>query len=183
MSWAERSTGISPTITDSCSRPRWAGSPASTPISPDIGEQIEARLGPFPVEGDPGHQGPHRRRPGRSAGTPGARAGWSAKPEGALAAFELPVTVNPQPAPRLTVERAAERRGPLGLPFLFFLDAGHDRGSPLYHRHDGHYGLLTPQASLGHVPLPAGAWSRGRGFLLRWPGTGCLVRPHFLFRG
>ena len=31
--------------------------------------------GPFPVEGDPGHQGPHRRRPGRSAGTPGARAG------------------------------------------------------------------------------------------------------------
>jgi hypothetical protein len=73
---------------------------------------------------------------------------WSAKPEGALAAFELPVTVNPQPAPRLTVERAAERRGLLGLPFLFFLDAGHDRGSPLYHRHDGHYGLLTPQASL-----------------------------------
>ena len=47
MSWAERSTGISPTITNSCSRPRWAGSPASTPISPDIDEQIEARLAPF----------------------------------------------------------------------------------------------------------------------------------------
>ena len=47
MSWAERSTGISPTITNSCSRPCWAGSPASTPISPDIGEQIEARLAPF----------------------------------------------------------------------------------------------------------------------------------------
>ena len=58
------------------------------------------------------------------------------------------MTVNQQPAPRLTVEQAAERRGLLGLPFLFFLDAGHDRGSPLYHRHDGHYGLLTPQASL-----------------------------------
>jgi hypothetical protein len=27
--------------------PCWAGSPASTPISPDIGEQIEARLAPF----------------------------------------------------------------------------------------------------------------------------------------
>src|SRR6478609_5940373 len=51
------------------------GSTASTPISPDIGEHIEARLTPFPVDGDPGHQGPHRRRPGRSADTPGARAG------------------------------------------------------------------------------------------------------------
>ena len=47
MSWAERSTGISPTITNSCSRPRSAGSTASTPISPDIDEQIEARLAPF----------------------------------------------------------------------------------------------------------------------------------------
>ncbi len=47
MSWAERSTGISPTITNSCPRTRWAGPPASTPISPDIDEQIEARLAPF----------------------------------------------------------------------------------------------------------------------------------------
>jgi hypothetical protein len=47
MSWAERSTGISPTIPDSCLRPCWAGSTASTPISPDIDEQIEARLAPF----------------------------------------------------------------------------------------------------------------------------------------
>jgi Sigma 54 modulation/S30EA ribosomal protein C terminus len=143
---ADRSTGISPTITNSCARTRSAGSTASTPISPDIGEQIEARLAPFRWKAILDKKGPHRRTPGRSADTPGARAG--AVPEGALAAFELPVTVNPQPAPRLTVEQAAERRGLLGLPFLFFLDAGHDRGSPLYHRHDGHYGLLTPQASL-----------------------------------
>ena len=47
MGWAERSAGISPTITNSCSRTRWAGSPASTPISPDIDEQIEAHLAPF----------------------------------------------------------------------------------------------------------------------------------------
>jgi hypothetical protein len=47
MSWAERSTGIWPTIANSPSRTWWAGSPASTPISPDIGEQIEARLAPF----------------------------------------------------------------------------------------------------------------------------------------
>jgi hypothetical protein len=47
MSWAERSTGISPIITNSCSRTCSAGSTASTPISPHIGEQIEARLAPF----------------------------------------------------------------------------------------------------------------------------------------
>ena len=47
MSWAERPTGISPIITNSCSRTGWAGSSASTPISHDIGEQIEARLAPL----------------------------------------------------------------------------------------------------------------------------------------
>jgi hypothetical protein len=47
MSWAERSTGISPTITNSCPCTCSAGSTASTPISPDIDEQIEARLAPF----------------------------------------------------------------------------------------------------------------------------------------
>ena len=47
MRWAERSTGISPTITKFLFAPSSAGSPASTPISPDIGEQIEARLAPF----------------------------------------------------------------------------------------------------------------------------------------
>jgi HSP20 family molecular chaperone IbpA len=47
MSWAERSTGISPTITKSTSRPCSAASTASTPISPDIDERIEVRLAPF----------------------------------------------------------------------------------------------------------------------------------------
>ena len=46
MRWAERSTGIAPTITNSCARPRSAASTASTPISPDIDERIEARLAP-----------------------------------------------------------------------------------------------------------------------------------------
>src|SRR5271165_6033329 len=44
MSWAERSTGISPTITNSCPRTCSAGSTASTPISPDIDEQIEVTV-------------------------------------------------------------------------------------------------------------------------------------------
>jgi hypothetical protein len=56
MSWAERSTGIcrpSPIPARTCS----GGSTASTPISPDIDAQIEARLARFHVEDDPGHQG------------------------------------------------------------------------------------------------------------------------------
>lgn len=61
-----------------------------------------------------------------------------------LAPLDLPLTVSPQPAPRLDVEQAIERIGLLGLPFLFFVDAARDRGSVLYHRYDGHYGLITP---------------------------------------
>ncbi|OBH27569.1 integrase [Mycobacterium sp. E342] len=63
---------------------------------------------------------------------------------GELAPFGLPLTVSPQPAPRLDVDQAIERIGLLGLPFLFFVDAARDRGSVLYHRYDGHYGLITP---------------------------------------
>ena len=61
-----------------------------------------------------------------------------------LAPFELPLTISPQPAPCLTVEQATERLGLLGLPFLFFIDAAQGRASVLYHRYDGHYGLITP---------------------------------------
>ncbi|MGO9382600.1 MAG: HPF/RaiA family ribosome-associated protein [Mycobacterium sp.] len=61
-----------------------------------------------------------------------------------LAPFELPLTISPQPAPRLTVDQAIERIGLLGLPFLFFVDTARDRGSVLYHRYDGHYGLIAP---------------------------------------
>ncbi len=61
-----------------------------------------------------------------------------------LAPFDMPLTISPQPAPRLTVDEAVERIGLLGLPFLFFVDAAADRGSVLYHRYDGHYGLITP---------------------------------------
>ncbi|UXA08917.1 HPF/RaiA family ribosome-associated protein [Mycobacterium sp. SMC-2] len=61
-----------------------------------------------------------------------------------LAPFRLPLTISPQPAPRLTVEQAIERIGLLGLPFLFFVDTARDRGSVLYHRYDGHYGIIIP---------------------------------------
>jgi ribosome-associated translation inhibitor RaiA len=61
-----------------------------------------------------------------------------------LAPFELFLSISPQPAPRLSVDQAIERIGLLGLPFLFFVDTAKDRGSVLYHRYDGHYGLITP---------------------------------------
>ena len=61
-----------------------------------------------------------------------------------LSPFELAVTISPHPAPCLTNEEATERLGLLGLPFLFFIDAAQGRASVLYHRYDGHYGLITP---------------------------------------
>jgi ribosome-associated translation inhibitor RaiA len=61
-----------------------------------------------------------------------------------LTPFELPLTISPQPTPLLTVERAKERLALLGLPFLFFIDAAQGRAGVLYHRYDGHYGLICP---------------------------------------
>lgn len=61
-----------------------------------------------------------------------------------LSPFEIPVTIDPQPVPCITVEHATERLGLLGLTFLFFIDAAQGRASVLYHRYDGHYGLITP---------------------------------------
>lgn len=61
--------------------------------------------------------------------------------------FERQVSVSDQPAPCLTEAEAAERMGLLGLPFLFFIDAAHGCASVLYHRYDGHYGLITPSGS------------------------------------
>lgn len=65
-------------------------------------------------------------------------------PRTRLSAFELPVTLSAQPAPRLTPAKAADRLSQLDLPFMFFADARSKRGCVLYHRYDGHYGLITP---------------------------------------
>jgi ribosome-associated translation inhibitor RaiA len=61
-----------------------------------------------------------------------------------LAPYQLPLTISPQPAPCLTLERAKERLSLLGLPFLFFVDVKQGRAGVLYHRYDGHYGLICP---------------------------------------
>jgi ribosome-associated translation inhibitor RaiA len=61
-----------------------------------------------------------------------------------LAPFRLPVTVSEQPAPSLSTGEAVRRLTLLGLPFLFFRDGDSGRGAVLYHRYDGHYGLVGP---------------------------------------
>lgn len=56
----------------------------------------------------------------------------------------LPVEVNAAPAPELTAEEAKARLDVSGEPFVFFRDAGSGRGTVLYRRYDGHYGLVEP---------------------------------------
>lgn len=58
--------------------------------------------------------------------------------------FTSRVTISRHSVPCLTENGAAKRLGLLGLPFLFFIDAAYGRASLLYHRYDGHYGLITP---------------------------------------
>jgi hypothetical protein len=58
------------------------------------------------------------------------------------------------PAPRLLVTEAATGLEATGQPFLFFVNAGTGRGNLIYHRYDGHYGLIAPTTRL---PARAGA--------------------------
>jgi len=54
------------------------------------------------------------------------------------------ITVSDMPAPRLPVTEAAARLEAAEQPFLFFVNAGTGRGNLIYHRYDGHYGLIAP---------------------------------------
>ena len=54
------------------------------------------------------------------------------------------VTVSKMPAPRLSLTEAAARLDAPGQPFLFFVNAETGRGNVIYHRYDGHYGLIGP---------------------------------------
>lgn len=79
--------------------------------------------------------GPTGLRLSRSAGGP--------DPDGSHGVL---VTVSPQPAPLLNTAEAIERLRVTGLPFLFYVDADHERATVLYHRDDGDYGLIDPAA-------------------------------------
>jgi ribosome-associated translation inhibitor RaiA len=59
---------------------------------------------------------------------------------------EVAMTLSPHPAPRLTTAEAKRRLDVTGLPFVFFADVGTGRGRLVYHRYDGHYGLISPAA-------------------------------------
>lgn len=66
-------------------------------------------------------------------------------PHPRAAAFSgAPMTVDPLPAPVMDLPAARRRLEALGERFLFFADASTGRGKVLYHRYDGHYGLITP---------------------------------------
>ena len=54
------------------------------------------------------------------------------------------MTQTRQPAPGLTVSGAIARLEALGHELLFFVDTDTSRGSLIYHRYDGHYGLIVP---------------------------------------
>ncbi len=56
------------------------------------------------------------------------------------------ITVSAQPGQRLTVAEARDRLELAGWPFVFFVDSGDGQASVLYHRYDGHYGLLKPSS-------------------------------------
>ncbi|SDL74429.1 sigma 54 modulation/S30EA ribosomal C-terminal domain-containing protein [Streptomyces wuyuanensis] len=54
------------------------------------------------------------------------------------------LSVSTAPVPTSTVPEAVQRLNLTGLPFVFFHDTATGRGSVLYHRYDGHYGLIAP---------------------------------------
>jgi hypothetical protein len=62
----------------------------------------------------------------------------------ALAPHTLLLTVSDSPAPQLSIQEAVEQLAAWGRPFLFFLNPERGRGALLYHRYDGHYGLVEP---------------------------------------
>lgn len=56
----------------------------------------------------------------------------------------LPPTVDVQPVRTLSADEALGRLVATELPVMFFQDAATSRGSVLYQRYDGHYGLISP---------------------------------------
>jgi hypothetical protein len=54
------------------------------------------------------------------------------------------ITLSQVPAARLTVTEAEDRLEAFRQPFLFFVNGQTGRGNLIYHRYDGHYGLIEP---------------------------------------
>jgi ribosome-associated translation inhibitor RaiA len=54
------------------------------------------------------------------------------------------ITVSQAAVPHLSTAGAIDRLEAAGQPFLFFVNTGTGRGNLIYHRYDGHYGLVSP---------------------------------------
>jgi hypothetical protein len=82
------------------------------------------------------------------AGVAGYRLVQTFPDPGRLAPHTAALTCYERPAPQLTVADAAKWLGWCEVPFLFFLDVDRRRGSALYRRYDGHYGLIRVRAPI-----------------------------------
>lgn len=74
----------------------------------------------------------------------GYRLALAHPPDKQLGPVDPSITVSKMPAPRLSVTEAATRLEAAGQSFLFFVNAATGRGNLIYHRYDGHYGLVAP---------------------------------------
>jgi len=54
------------------------------------------------------------------------------------------LAVDSRPAQEMSDQEAAERLDVSGAPFIFFRSSDSGRGSVLYRRYDGHYGIIEP---------------------------------------
>jgi ribosome-associated translation inhibitor RaiA len=59
-------------------------------------------------------------------------------------AYVEPAIIDGDPAPVVTEDEAIALFDLADGRFLFFVDRGSGRGALLYHRYDGHYGIVTP---------------------------------------
>lgn len=66
--------------------------------------------------------------------------------------FAVPLTVSTVPPPVLSLAGAKEFLDNTGMPFIFFAAEATGRGNVLYHRYDGHYGLITPAGTEPGAP-------------------------------
>ena len=78
----------------------------------------------------------------RSVG--GYRLQLAVPPVDGLGSADESIVVSEAAAPRLPLSETAAMLEASGQPFLFFVDAETGRGNVLYHRYDGHYGLIVP---------------------------------------
>ena len=79
------------------------------------------------------------------AGPTGIRLAQIDGRAGEVVPGDVRATVSTVSPPLLDTAEAVDRLRLTGLPFLFYLDGDHGRGAVLYHRYDGHYGLIAAQ--------------------------------------